>query len=558
MDRLHSPLAASTSIVSRTFEALGVLAWVVFPVYAMWNIPGAATLVLGALAGYVSQAVVTSRQPLPEPHVTIAGITISGAVMIGALAMDTLLYESLFVFDLIPVMGVLFSASAGYLLCESDYHPGIVVFGSVVVLPLVSLLLIWFSITPPCTTCALFGAHPPFSHRLLTSDAVGVLRTWAALSLPVVRYLAVTATGIGTLVFIYLVSSMVSHIVYTTQTGVEKVEDLTVVVVTVASEEIRDTLFAVIDHNRRLLDEYEFCVVIDEGADLQPELEETDIDLVVVPDSFDPDAIAKGRAMQYFVEHNVEADRWYAFIDDDNLVQDRAFLYEIPAQEADGKLVMNPILVPRKGRSWVTFAIDHMRTLFDFTFFRTFTGLLGRPYAGLHGELLCARGDVLQTIGFDRASIVEDFVFADELIRRDIPTWQSQTVVSILSPHTLEDYFTQRARWFTGKLAWLPRSSPGTILVTGLVQGVWLIGIFGGWLVAGIWFLFGPPFDLVSLTPAIFATVVYSVVYSIGIGRMGARHLPKVLLVPIYATIEHAAPYVAMLKKPDTFEIIRK
>lgn len=370
--------------------------------------------------------------------------------------------------------------------------------------------------------------------------------------------LSFVATAIGSLVFLYVLASMVGHIIYTAQRSVEKVDDLTLVLVTIASEDVRDALMEAIEHNRRLFEDCEFRVLIDEGADLQPALEAMDIDLVVVPDDYDPSAIAKGRALQYFVETHVVEDEWYAFLDDDNLVQGREFLYEIPRQEAAGNLVMNPVLLPRRGGSVIPYAIDHMRTLFDFTFFRTFTGVLGRPYAGLHGELLCARGDVLLDVGFDRPTIVEDFAFADELVRRGVGTWQSQTTTSILSPHSLDGYFTQRTRWFTGKLRWLSRCTPGTVAVTVLILGMWMVGIFGGWLVGGIWLLFGPPAQVVYLAPALLSTGLYSAIYVIGVARAGGRHLPKALLVPVYATIEHVAPYYALVKRADSFEVIKK
>lgn len=540
----------------RTRGVAGIVVGAALSLYALWNVTGFLVLVAGVLVVYVGLPRLVGRYPLSDRGALFVAVPLGAVPALVVLLVDA----QPFVHD--AVAGVVLSGPAGYVLLEAGRRRTLTFLGTLVVLPVLSLFVLWMWITPPCTSCAVLGIavsdHLPFWSALVASDGAALVRAWDAMDLPVVRFLSVTATGIGTLVFVYVAASMVGHILYSSQKGVEKVEDLTVVLVTIASEDVRETLYEAIEHNRTLLSEYEFRVLIDEGAELQPELEDMDVDLVVVPDSFESDAVAKGRAMQYFVEQHVTEDRWYAFLDDDNLVQGREFLYEIPAQETDGRLVMNSILVPRPGGSTIAFAIDHMRTLFDFTFFRTCTGLLGRPYAGLHGELLCARGDVLTTVGFDRASIVEDFAFADELVRRGIRTWQSQTVTSILSPRTLDGYFTQRARWFTGKAAWLPRCSPGTMVVTGLIQGVWLLGIFGGWAVGALWFLFGTRVQLVYLAPAVFSSLAYASIYVIGVARLGVRHLPKALLVPIYATVEHVAPYVAMLKRPDEFEVIEK
>jgi hypothetical protein len=466
------------------------------------------------------------------------------------------------------LLGTILSVPVGYQLGRRDserrwFEAGISFLGLTGLVG-AGLLLLWSWRTPPDISRSILGVSltdiAPNS-ILLSSDS-NVLSSLEALTafqeIFPFAVLSLVATAIGTLVFLYVLTSMVGHLLYTTQRGTERVEDLTFALITVASEKVRDTLMDAIEHNRELFEEYEFCVVIDEGADLQPELEAMDLDLIVVPDGYEPDAIAKGRAMQYFVETRVLEDEWYAFLDDDNLVQGREFLYEIPKQEAAGNLVMNPILVPRQGDAVLPFVIDHMRTLFDFTFFRTFTGWLGRPYAGLHGELLCARGDVLRNIGFDRPTIVEDFAFADELVKQEIGTWQSRTTTSILSPHSLDGYFTQRTRWLSGKLRWLPRCSPGTLLVTGLIICVWMLGIFGGWLVGGLWLVLGPVAQVVYLAPALVSSALYGAIYVIGVARAGRRHIPKVLLLPLYATIEHIAPYYALVKGDDSFEVIEK
>jgi len=450
--------------------------------------------------------------------------------------------------------------------CERErawFEAGIGLFG-VTGLTLGGLFLLWLWTTPPSLSALVFGvrfgdlgARP----LVLAAGADGVALTDALAFLHGITpfaTLSLVATLVGTLVFLYVLASVVGHVRYTAQRGTERVEDLTFVLVTVATEDVRESLVSAIEHTQELFPEYDLTVLIDEGAPLRSELESMGGDLVVVPDEYDPEAVAKGRAMQYFVQTRVDEDEWYAFLDDDNLVQGREFLFEIPRQAAEGNLVMNPVLLPRRGGSVIPFAIDHMRTLFDLTFFRTFTGLLGRPYAGLHGELLCARGDVLGAVGFDRETIVEDFAFADELVRRGIGTWQSRTTTSILSPRSLDDYFTQRTRWFLGKARWLPRCSPGTLAVTGVIQAVWLLGIFGGWLAGGLWLVAGPPAQVVYLGPAIVSSGLYGTVYLVGVARAGGRHLPKALLLPVYATIEHLAPYYAMLRGTDSFEVVEK
>jgi len=54
----------------------------------------------------------------------------------------------------------------------------------------------------------------------------------------------------------------------------------------------------------------------------------------------------------------------------------------------------------------------------DILIYRFFTGLLGKPLIGLHGDLLIVKGRVLKEIGFNRRTLTEDFEFASELIKR--------------------------------------------------------------------------------------------------------------------------------------------
>jgi len=113
----------------------------------------------------------------------------------------------------------------------------------------------------------------------------------------------------------------------------------------------------------------------------------------------------------------MQDDKWYTFIDDDNLLLDDTFLYEIPYYEEGGFVGCNPVLFTRQGRSTFTTIMDWIRYFEDITVFRFFTGLTKRPWIGLHGEMLTVKGRVFKEIGYDKSSIAEDFNFAIQLIR---------------------------------------------------------------------------------------------------------------------------------------------
>ena len=361
----------------------------------------------------------------------------------------------------------------------------------------------------------------------------------------------------------YMVAGLLGSALYRTDTADRRAEDVRLVITTVASEDVRDALFETVEHTLRNFEEYELYCVLDEGSDLQSELVGMDdVRTVVVPDEYENEAKAKGRAMQYFVETVVadDPDYWYGFLDDDNRILDDRFLREIPHYEDRGYRAMNPVITPRPGRSPLTFMADHIRLVDDLAIYRLFTGVLGRPYLGFHGELLCARGDLLRDVGFDRETIVEDFGFALELAERGVPVWQSRTRVSVLSPHDVPSFFKQRARWFTGVAAYLPRAPLATKLVVGSRIATWSVSVTSSWLLLPAW-LFGYGLPLPGWLLAVLLVGSLSYVGTIAIGALrvgGLKGAALLTLVPLYASLEHVVPLYAAWRRDSSFVVIEK
>jgi cellulose synthase/poly-beta-1,6-N-acetylglucosamine synthase-like glycosyltransferase len=201
---------------------------------------------------------------------------------------------------------------------------------------------------------------------------------------------------------------------------------------------------------------------------------------------------------------------WYGFVDDDNLVLDDKFLYEIPIYEKQGYAAMNATQVMRRGKSNLTFIMDSIRVFDDRSVYRFFTGLIGKPLAGLHGELLCAKGEILKEIGFNTNTITEDFHFATELVKRNHKTWQSSTKISLKSPNTLRDLMRQRGRWFKGIALELKNSTNAMRALVGTRISFWGLGLFGSWAFAFLWPVWG------DFLPAIPGGIAYWLRYSYG------------------------------------------
>ncbi len=273
-------------------------------------------------------------------------------------------------------------------------------------------------------------------------------------------------------------------------------------------------------------------------------------EVVVVPRGFESRSRAKARAIDYFVKTRVEPGEWYAFIDDDNLILDKLFMYEIEDAERRGLLVGNPVLVPRPGRSVLAYVMDHVKLADDLVVFRGALLGLHRPLVGLHGELLLARGDVLLDVGFEFDSITEDYRFAAEAYRRGYRFFQSRTRVSILSPHSVGDLLRQRTRWFRGLVRDIPRAPPPMLLATGFRSTLWPLGIIMAQALLPLYWLLG-----VSAKAALLSVVgaaYYGGSYLAGVAsaarRFGAsRALLALAAMPLYSVIESLAPYRALL-----------
>jgi beta-1,4-mannosyltransferase len=214
------------------------------------------------------------------------------------------------------------------------------------------------------------------------------------------------------------------------------------VIVSIGSINVRCSLFETIKHTALFFPELPLYVIVEQGSELLVELEnlitsdymipirdaiatckttlspssKPMIEIVAVPKKYRPELIAKGRAINYFIENYVVTSKWYTFIDDD-LILDGNFLYEISYYGPRGYVACNPILTTRKGKSNLTYVIDNIRIFDDFSIFRLFTGLLHTPLLGLHGEALTAKGSVLKEIGYTRKTITEDFSFASEIVK---------------------------------------------------------------------------------------------------------------------------------------------
>ncbi len=97
---------------------------------------------------------------------------------------------------------------------------------------------------------------------------------------------------------------------------------------------------------------------------------------------------------------------------------------------------------------------DAIRPADDLTRFAFFTGALGTPLGGLHGEHLVIRADIEEEIGWDFPNtVIEDAYFAIEFATRYPRRSTMLNAYSYgASPATITDLVRQRRRWIEGLL----------------------------------------------------------------------------------------------------------
>lgn len=356
----------------------------------------------------------------------------------------------------------------------------------------------------------------------------------------------------------FILVGAIGYLFYKPTKKGEEYKAVDMVLVTKASHGVKDVLFSTIKHNAELLWDYRVYIVIDEGAELTSEIESfirqyKNIVLINVPKTFVCTAIAKGRAIEYFIRTCVKNDRWYTFIDDDNQITDRKFLREITWYSVHGYLVGNGMVRAREGRSKLAFVADSLRYFEDITILRFCTGLLKTPLNGFHGEILIAKGEILKEVGFDRKTVTEDFSFGCELIKRKVKVWQSETIVSVLSPHSISDFVKQRNRWYRGISGDILKASWKIKAFFGLRVVDWKISIIGSWVTFPIWFLFDLP-----LAISLFCTIGLAYYYIAYVaGAMRVKDPSILFAIPLFGIMETFAPHLHVKNRMD-FNVIQK
>lgn len=210
--------------------------------------------------------------------------------------------------------------------------------------------------------------------------------------------------------------------------------------------------------------DYQIYVVTDDPNDLTS-LHHLDCKVLLVDKNFRTNAIKKGRALQYAVEHRRKneqnhLEQWVFHMDDESFVTPQTVLSLLKAiREVPGLAFEGPIFYPLKFESAniLTALAESIR---PFTCYDCVSQMKNQQYVKtsplhMHGSNLLVRSDVENSIGWNFGpTLAEDQMFGYQVYHKFGPTsigWHGGILLE-QPPLNMKDHFMQRRRWVLGSL----------------------------------------------------------------------------------------------------------
>ncbi len=209
---------------------------------------------------------------------------------------------------------------------------------------------------------------------------------------------------------------------------------------------------------------YQISVVTDDTQDIIT-LRGIKCEVVVVDKGFRTNAIRKGRALQYAVEHRRRTGKntskyWIFHMDDESYVTTQTILALLKSIR-EGKEVASegPIFYPLKfeAANRLTAIAESIR---PFACYDCVSQMTNPPPLHMHGSNLLVRSDVEDEIGWNFGpTLAEDQMFGFKIYEKYGPGsmgWHGGVLLE-QPPLNIRDHFFQRRRWILGTLQNLPK-----------------------------------------------------------------------------------------------------
>lgn len=181
-----------------------------------------------------------------------------------------------------------------------------------------------------------------------------------------------------------------------------------------------------------------------------------DIPHLLVPAEFQPrHAQYKARALEYFrQQQRFGPHDWVLHLDEESGLDPHALRACLDYCRRSSFLYGQGAIFYNNHDFWrhpLLAAADCVRVGDDVAKFHLQLARLHRPVFGLHGSFLLAKGSLEDEITWDlQGSLVEDYAFALECMRRGYGVGEINGIVREQSPKSVMDFLRQRRRWLVG------------------------------------------------------------------------------------------------------------
>ena len=177
--------------------------------------------------------------------------------------------------------------------------------------------------------------------------------------------------------------------------------------------------------------------------------------LLVPPEFTTRHARYKARALEYFRQQSrLTETEWVLHLDEESIVDEPCLRACLQFCRQSRSLLGQGVILYNNHEFWkfpVPTAADCLRVADDPGRFHLQYALLHKPIFGVHGSFLLVNGQLEQEITWDTMdSLVEDYAFAIQCVKRGYSCGEVHGIVREQSPRTVVDFLRQRRRWILG------------------------------------------------------------------------------------------------------------
>ena len=181
-----------------------------------------------------------------------------------------------------------------------------------------------------------------------------------------------------------------------------------------------------------------------------------DVPHILVPESFKLNfGRYKARALEYFrVQTHLGENDWVLHLDEESVLDAHGLQACLDFIRRSRSLLGQGQILYNNHNFWkhpILTAADCIRVADDLGKFHLQYALLHKPIFGVHGSFILINGKLENEITWDLpGSLVEDYAFAIECMKRGYSCDEIHGMVREQSPQSIVDFLRQRRRWLVG------------------------------------------------------------------------------------------------------------